>query len=73
MRFRIGGARVSNLSEELASRTELKPGFIITSVNDIRIKNAEEFYETIGNTDAESIVLEGFYPNRPYTYRYTVR
>ena len=53
--------------------TDLKPGFIITSVQDKSIQNIEDFQKIIQSTTKGTVILEGIYPGRPFTYQYAFK
>lgn len=51
-------------------RTEMDPDYIITKVNDIRVKTLEEVVEALKEAK-DKVLLEGFYENYPGEYYYT--
>ncbi len=53
-------------------RTNMDPGYVITRVNDKRVRTIEEVLEAIRSSD-EIVVLEGVYENYPEEYFYTFR
>lgn len=51
-------------------RTEMDPDYIITKVNDIRVKTVEEAIGALKDAK-DKVLLEGFYENYPGEYYYT--
>lgn len=51
-------------------RTEMDPDYIITKVNDLRVKNLKETVEALKEAK-DKVLLEGFYENYPGEYYYT--
>jgi hypothetical protein len=37
------------------------------------VNNEEDFKQILSETEKGTIVMEGFYPNRPYTYQYAFK
>lgn len=73
--FRLSyGIKVIKINQGLiAQSTDMKLGFIITSVNDKIVKTELDLKEIIQNIGKGTVVIEGFYPNRPYTYQYAFK
>ncbi len=75
MKYRVqSGAKVTKIKEGLIKQaTELKEGFIITAVGDTPVGNEEEIKKALQKIEKGTVVIEGFYPNRPYTYQYAFK
>ncbi|MBL6448078.1 Do family serine endopeptidase [Fulvivirga sp. 29W222] len=54
---------------KLSEYTDIKEGFIITSVNNIPIKSVDDFISAVGSQQG-GIMLEGIYPGDPTIYYY---
>ena len=69
------GVRVKSLGNGKLSRyTEMRPGFIITRVNDVSVKSVKEFNEVIKKKKSgELIILSGTYENYPREFNYAFR
>lgn len=68
------GLKVMKVNEGLIKNyTDLKPGFIITSVQDKSIGTIEDFQKIIQATTKGTVILEGIYPGRPFTYQYAFK
>jgi Do/DeqQ family serine protease len=74
LNYRItGGLKVMKINHGIiAKSSDMKPGFIITSMNDIEVKSESDFNKIISQSQGNKLVLEGFYPNRPYIVRYEI-
>lgn len=69
------GAFVSSIQRDSkVQRTNMQPGFIITTVNDSRVENASEAIEAIQNA-YNNLKLDGYYEgeNDLYSYRFRKR
>lgn len=70
-KLKTNGVRVESIfKESMAETLNLKPGFVITSVNDEPITTVKDFYKLFvasGNT----ITLAGRYPGDPQIYYYS--
>ena len=53
--------------------TDLKEGFIITSIRDKAVKTVEEFNRELASVGKGTVIIEGIYPNRPFTYQYAFK
>lgn len=51
-------------------RTEMDPDYIITKVNDVRVKSVEDAVKALKEA-RDKVLLEGFYENYPGEYYYT--
>lgn len=69
-----GGLRVMKVKEGLIRNyTDLKEGFIITSIRDKAVKTVEEFNRELASVGKGTVIIEGIYPNRPFTYQYAFK
>lgn len=69
-----GGLKVTKLENGMiAQLTELKAGFIIVSINDEEVLTEDDFQRIIQSKKGSNVILEGFYPNRPYTFQYAFK
>jgi Do/DeqQ family serine protease len=68
-----GGVKVKKINTGgPISKTRMEAGFIITSVNDVTIKNVDELRRVLVNMKEETINMEGFYEGYNGFYRYPV-
>jgi len=51
-------------------KTNMEPGYIVEYMNDIRVKNVQEFISLLKNGE-EEITLRGFYERYPDVYPYS--
>lgn len=68
-----GGVRVKSLQNgKLKNATSMYEGFIITRVDQQRIKSLDDLVEVIGRKEkGDGVMIAGFYPRAPYkTYYY---
>jgi serine protease Do len=66
-----GGVVVKKIIDgALKDQTRMRDGFVVVRVNDIDIKNTEEFAKAIG--DAKSVTISGFYPGYDALYDYPI-
>lgn len=72
--YRItGGLKVMKIDQGMiAKSSDMKPGFIITSVNDLEVKAENDLNKIISQHNNNKLILEGFYPNSPYIVRYEI-
>ncbi len=73
LRTKSKGVMVISVSREsIIDRTNMEPGFIIESINGLRVESATELMAILKNTSGE-IVFEGFYERYagqfPYTFQ----
>lgn len=71
-RMRIQGAIVTSVRRgSVISRTNMQPGFVISSVNGTRVNSAAEAIDAIKSA-FNSLVLDGYYEGEPdlYSYRF---
>lgn len=69
---RLTGAVVASIRQgSIAHETNMQPGFVITSVNGLRIHHLAEAVDAILQADRQ-VSLEGYYPKEQqlYTYRF---
>ncbi|MCL4114885.1 UNVERIFIED_CONTAM: hypothetical protein GTU68_036708, partial [Idotea baltica] len=70
-RVKSNGIMIISVSNgSVISQTNMEPGFIVESFNDIPISNSQEFIALIKNT-ADSVILRGFYERYPGQYPYS--
>lgn len=69
-RLRIsGGAKVSSLQAGKLKSAGVQPGFIITKIDDQKVRDAQAISEIITNKPkGEGILIEGVYPNGTRAY-----
>ncbi len=66
-----GGVLVKKLKDQgLLKKTKMQDGFVITSVNDIEVKNIEEFKAALSKAGNGNVRLLGIYPGFQGTYAY---
>jgi Do/DeqQ family serine protease len=71
--YRLSGAVISSVRRNsIVYDTNLQPGFVVTSVNGNRIKNASEAIEIIRSA-LNQISLDGYYMGEPDLYSYRFR
>jgi serine protease Do len=69
-----GGLRVMKIKEGVIKNyTDLKPGFVITSIKDKAVKSTEQFKAELNTISSGTVVIEGVYPNRPFTFQYAFK
>ncbi|MGN7787012.1 trypsin-like peptidase domain-containing protein [Niabella sp. 22666] len=67
-----GGVKVKDIGDGVISdQTTMKPGFVITKVNDITVKSVEEFKAAIGK-QASNFQIQGQYPGNNQVYFYGI-
>ncbi len=65
-----GGVKVTRLNPGILKlRTQIKPGFIITHVDEQEIKNIDDFIKVISKKKG-GVMMEGMYENIPGAYYY---
>jgi Do/DeqQ family serine protease len=67
-----GGVVVKKIGSGALSKTKMQEGFVITTVNDMPVKNLEELKAALANNKDGRIRLEGIYPGYEGTYTYPV-
>lgn len=68
------GVKIIKIEDGIISRTtEMKPGFIILQVNNREVKSEQEINDILNSKTDPTVVVEGFYPNRPYTFQYAFK
>jgi serine protease Do len=70
------GLKVVKLDQNgiLERSTDIRVGFIILAVNEQPVTNLNDFQKAIfSQQNNKTIILEGIYPNRPYTYQYAFK
>lgn len=66
----MDGVRVTSIIRgSLIDATNMQPDFVITKINDMRVKDLDKFMKILDETTGR-IVLEGFYENYPDVYFY---
>ena len=66
-----GGVLVKKLKDDgLLKKTKMQDGFVITSVNDVEVKNIDDFKMALTNAKGGNIRLLGIYPGFQGTYAY---
>ena len=61
-----GGVTVADLSDgPLAEQTRIRPGFVITKVNDRAVRDVAQLERALDTERSGPVGLEGFYPNDP--------
>lgn len=66
-----GGVLVKKLKEEgLLKKTKMQDGFVITSVNDVEVKNIDELKAALSKAGSGTVRLLGIYPGFQGTYAY---
>lgn len=67
-----GGVKVTGLRNGLvAQQTRIREGFIITAIDDVAVKNANDLAKLLDGKEGKNIIVEGFYPalpNKIYNY-----
>ncbi|MCO5237090.1 MAG: trypsin-like peptidase domain-containing protein [Chitinophagaceae bacterium] len=67
-----GGVQVSAIKDGVISdQTTMKPGFVITKVNDAPVKSVDELRAAIARQD-NSFMIEGIYPGSDQVYYYGI-
>ena len=70
-RLGMKGAKVTSIyRNSKIERTEMDPDYIITKVNDNRVRNLQECVNALKEAK-DKVLLEGFYENYPGEYYYT--
>jgi Do/DeqQ family serine protease len=66
-----GGVKILKIEDGIIARnTKIRPGFVITSINDLPIKSENELTRILTSKKGSKIVMDGFYPDAPYIVRY---
>lgn len=67
-----GGLQVTNIREGVISdQTNMRPGFVITKIGDIPVKNIDELKAALGKQDG-NFQIEGTYPGSGSIYYYGI-
>lgn len=70
-RLNAKGVMIISVSNgSLVSKTNMEPGFIVESFNNMPIRNSQEFIALMKNT-SDSVILRGFYERYPGQYPYS--
>lgn len=65
------GLKIVKIEDGIIARnTDMKPGFVITNINNIAISTESEISQILQDKEGSKVYIEGFYPNRPYIIRY---
>ncbi len=67
-----GGVSVKKIGTGALSKTKMQEGFVITSVNDVAVKNVDELKAALTNAKDGKVRLDGIYPGYEGTYTYPV-
>lgn len=72
-RFNVrGGVKIEQIGDGIIGRsTEIKAGFIILAANGQEVTNDTDLIKVLQSRSDSRVSLEGFYPNRSYTYQYS--
>ncbi len=66
----MDGVRVTSIIRgSIIDATNMQPDFVITKINDVRVKDLDNFMKILEEVDGR-VVLEGFYENYPDVYFY---
>ncbi len=66
-----GGVLVKNIKEQSPlKKSKMQDGFVVTSINDVDVKNIDEFKAALTNAKGGNIRLLGIYPGFQGTYAY---
>jgi Do/DeqQ family serine protease len=57
-----GGVLVKEVGNGILGKSRVEKGFVITHVNDLPVKNTEEFYESLKKLTGANLKLSGIYP-----------
>ena len=61
-----GGVRITNVRNgKIAAQTRIREGFIITAIDDKKVKDGNDLARMLKDREGESVILEGFYPTYP--------
>lgn len=61
-----GGVRITNVRNgKIAAQTRIREGFIITAIDDKKVKDGNDLARVLKDREGESVILEGFYPTYP--------
>ncbi|MCL4109466.1 UNVERIFIED_CONTAM: hypothetical protein GTU68_037731 [Idotea baltica] len=64
-----GGLVVLEIGEgKVRQTTDMRPGFVITSVDSQPVEDMEDFERLFRNKNGGGVMVEGIYPNRPGVY-----
>jgi Do/DeqQ family serine protease len=65
-----GGVRISKIGNgKLKQYTDIRPGFIVTSLDNQPVENLESLRKKLSNKSG-GVMIEGIYPDRPGLYYY---
>lgn len=66
-----GGLVVLEIGEgKVRQTTDIRPGFVITSVDNQPVEDMKDFERLFRNKNGGGVMVEGIYPNRPGVYYY---
>ena len=69
-RLGMDGVRVTSIIRgSVIDATNMQPDFVITKINDRRVKDLDEFMKALDEINGR-VVLEGFYEDYPDVYFY---
>ena len=73
-RLRVSGVYVETIEVGgVIEQTEMDPGYIITSVGDVRVSTVQEVINELKKNSGSEVFLRGFYESYPGEYYYTFR
>ena len=61
------GVKISGLRAGRLKNNGIRDGFIITRLNNKSVNNAEEVDEAINSSESNMLLVEGVYPQNPYS------
>ena len=67
-----GGVVVKKIGTGALSKTKMQEGFVITTVNDVPVKNMDDLKTALGSAKDGKVRLDGIYPGYEGTYTYPV-
>jgi S1-C subfamily serine protease len=65
-----GGVVVKKIGSGFLSKTKMQDGFVITTVNNIVIKNVDDLRAALEKNKGRTVKLEGIYPGYEGSYGY---
>lgn len=73
--YRISnGVKVIKIKSGLIAQTsDMKPGFIILTIGDKEVSSEDEVKSSLQSKQNGLIIMEGFYPNKPFTFQYAIK
>ena len=66
-----GGLKVTQIGPgKIRDNTDIRPGFIITSMDNKAVEDLEDLQQILGNKNGGGLMMEGIYPNRAGVHYY---